>query len=85
MPAVTAERIEGNAFLEHLAEHAAEHEKRCGDPDVELRPNEVLRKVRLQLAQFEEQLEGAGQSTLSREVRGQSRRTDSVVQQCGMG
>jgi molecular chaperone DnaK len=69
--------------LEHLAEQAAEHEKRGGDPDAELGPGEVLRKVRLQLAQLEEQLEGAGQSTLAREVRGEARWTHSVVQQCG--
>jgi len=69
--------------LEHLAEQAGEHEKRGGDPDAELGPGDVLRKVRLQLAQMEEQLEGSGQSTLAREVRGEARWTDSIVQQCG--
>jgi len=63
--------------------HGEEHEKRGGDPDAELGPGDVLRKVRLQLAQMEEQLEGSGQSTLAREVRGEARWTDSIVQQCG--
>jgi molecular chaperone DnaK len=69
--------------LEHLAEQATEHEKHGGDPDEKSQSGLVLRKVRMQLAQLEEQLEAGGPSTLGREVRGEARWTEHVVMQCG--
>ena len=69
--------------LEHVAEQAGEKADRGGDPDADLGPAEILRKVRMQLAQLEEQLNVEGPSTLGREVRAEARWTDHVVTHCG--
>lgn len=68
--------------LEVVAERAgtdAAHD----NPDAEMGPAEVLRKVRVQLAQLEERLDVEGPSSFARQIRGESRWTDQVVQRCG--
>jgi molecular chaperone DnaK len=69
--------------LEHIAEQAGEHENRGIDPDSDLGPADAVRRIRVQLAQLEEQLEVEGPSTLAREVRAQARWTEQVVQHHG--
>jgi molecular chaperone DnaK len=69
--------------LEHLAEQVGEHKARGEDPDADLGPSESLRRIRVQLVQLEEQLEVDGPSTLAREVRGEARWTEKVVEHHG--
>jgi hypothetical protein len=67
--------------LESIYEQVAEDE-RSGHavPDAALGPRDQLRKIRVQLAQLEEQLETTrGQSTLARKVTAEARWTERLV------
>ncbi|MDB5298363.1 MAG: 2-alkenal reductase, partial [Phycisphaerales bacterium] len=69
---------------ESIFEQVSEDEKRGNtDPDAALAPTESLRRVRIQLAQLEEQLETGGQSTLARKIRSEARFTEHVIQEHG--
>lgn len=67
--------------LESIHEQVSEAEKRGhNEPDAALGPTDQLRKIRVQLAQLEEQLEGTrGQSTLARKVSTEARWTEQTV------
>jgi molecular chaperone DnaK len=70
--------------LESIAEQATEERKRgMTDPDAALAPVDTLRKIRLQLAQLEEQLDTSSNSTLAREVRALARSSEYYVNNHG--
>jgi molecular chaperone DnaK len=71
--------------LEAIYEQAAEAERQGhSDPDAAAGPIDQLRKIRIQLAQLEEQTESTrGQSTLARKVAADARWTSSLVEADG--
>ena len=70
--------------LEAIAEQVGEESRRGNtDPDASLAPTDALRKIRVQLAQLEEQMETSGESTLARKVRGEARWTAQVARNHG--
>src|SRR5262249_11713716 len=68
--------------LEEIAERMTE-EGGPSDPDAVLAPTDALRKIRIQIAQLEEQLEGGTDSELAREARGAARWTRQIVEENG--
>jgi molecular chaperone DnaK len=70
--------------LESIAEQSAEAARRgSADPDAALAPVDALRKIRLQLAQLEEQLDTSVESELSRKVRALARSSVYLVENHG--
>lgn len=67
--------------LESIQEQVSEAEQRGhNEPDAAMGPTDQLRKIRVQLAQLEEQSESTrGQSTLARKVGGEARWTEHLV------
>jgi molecular chaperone DnaK len=79
------DRVEGLQLrCEAIFEQVSEEEKRGNnDPDAAMAPTESLRKIRMQLSQIEEQLETGGETDFTRELRGEARRTDSLISEHG--
>jgi molecular chaperone DnaK len=73
------------ARLDEIHEEVTENERRgCNDPDAAVGPTDQLRKLRLQLALLEEQLESTrGLSPLARKVAGEARWTAELVEAHG--